>query len=191
MTRPIRKAAKIPNKDRWVIGIDPSLTGFALCSLSDRSDEAHFEEYSTKPVGKDATAAQRRERYLSLIDKAVALVRQRNPRLVAVEGYAYGANKSGVWLGELGMLLRDRLLSEDVRLVEISPNTLKKFVTGKGQGSKATIVSHLAARYGMTFKTDNQADAFALARAAYVLEGMDPDALKREVQSLTVVKFDV
>ena len=186
MAKPIRAVQRPPA----AMGIDPSLTGFALCSWVEGSEDVHFEEYKTKPIPGVATSKERRNRYIALINMALDTARVRMPRLIAVEGYAFAAGKNGVFAGELGMLLRDRLITSGFKVVEIPPNTLKKFATGKGIGTKAAMTSALANRHQIEFKTDNQADAFALLLAAKILAGL-AEPLKREEQALAKVRTDV
>jgi crossover junction endodeoxyribonuclease RuvC len=169
------------------MAIDPSLSGFAVATWRWGDEEVTLEEHSSKPIGKAATAAQRRERYLALIAKAEVHARKNTVKMVVVEGYAYAASNSGVQAGELGMLLRDRLIPLVDELVEVPPNVLKKFATGKGNSSKAAMVSTLASKHGIQFDTDNQADAFALLQVAKILAGVR-EPLKKEAEALKTLK---
>ena len=49
----------------------------------------------------------------------------------------------------------------------ISPTTLKKFVTGKGNSGKDIMLLEVYKRWNVSFSNNNLADAYGLARMAY------------------------
>lgn len=180
-----------------VIGVDPSLSGFAFAVGMHRPWSSWVLDYEgrsqSKPCG--ASAAARVSRYRTLIEPRVEAARQRKPRVICVEGYAFGAVGRGIVdRAELGGILRDRLAPHCEFLLEVAPATLKKFCTGNGGGgrlavglaeqerarqlaqrrrdSKAAVMGALSARYGRTFDTDDAADAFGLMLIGLALCGV-------------------
>jgi crossover junction endodeoxyribonuclease RuvC len=89
-----------------------------------------------------------------------------------IEGYSFGSKgASVVSLGEFGGILRMYASGIADCTVEVPPTVLKKFITGKGNAKKLDVVSSLSAKYAMTFKSDNQADAFGLAQLGRAVLG--------------------
>jgi Holliday junction resolvasome RuvABC endonuclease subunit len=178
-----------------VLALDASFTGFAAqLSGEGEEDEVHF--WSTEPPKRnkkgrlpaylryDAPPAQGRVfrcRYLA--HKVLDLVRKNAPELIIIEGYAFNAKgSSGVSLGELGGILRDRLIDYPEYFIEATPTELKKFSTGKGNASKVQVASALSSRYGRIFKTDNHADVFGLARLGMCILGLESAKTKPQRQ---------
>jgi crossover junction endodeoxyribonuclease RuvC len=151
------------------MGIDPSLTGFAVC-IENEGKWYEAEWGSTPVVGLKG----RFGRYCDLVYKTVRLVNKYDPQLILLEGYSYASKgRSIVTLAEFGGVLRHELLGTFRRIIEIPPTLLKKFTTGKGNASKSLMVSCLSSRYSREFDTDNKADAFALAKLGLVVLGYE------------------
>lgn len=178
MSRPVR-SVKRPD---CYVGIDPSLSGFAV-SICIGDGEPQVFERSSKPA-TEASIRSRIARYRGLIDWAVDLIGSR-VKVIAVEGYAFNAHSNAVTAGEMGSLLRQSLLDCTALLVEVPPTSLKKFVTGKGQGDKVAVATTLTRKTGRSFNSDNESDAFALMLIAQTLGGArdataaERDALKK------------
>lgn len=169
-----------------VMAIDASLTGYALQLSGTAEDEVHF--WSTKPPTRDKKTGKlpvylqedvsplegRLLRCRYLVDKTVEIARKHAPDLIIIEGYAFNAKgNSGVSLGELGGILRDHLFGYSDYFIEATPTELKKFSAGKGNANKVLVASALSSRYGKTFKTDNHADVFGLARLGMCIMGFE------------------
>ena len=154
---------------RTVIGIDPSLGGFAVAT-GNEDGMVGLEEWRTKPSGKDVSA--RMARIEKLVRATVALVEGAAPELVVIEGYSFASSHGTIAVVELGAVLRARLHEMGLRLVEVPPSTLKKWATGKGNAPKAAMVSAVSRRFDRAFSTDNQADAYALFELGRQLAGL-------------------
>lgn len=91
--------------------------------------------------------------------------------VVVIEGYAYAAQGRGVSaLFELGGIVRFWLWQQHTTTVEISPATLKKYATGRGNASKDQVLAAAIRRFYFAGEDNNQADAYllwAMAREAY------------------------
>ena len=58
------------------------------------------------------------------------------------------------------------LCKKNINYKVITPGTLKKFVTGKGQCKKDLILLKVYKKWGEEFDDNNLADAYSLARMA-------------------------
>lgn len=145
------------------IGIDPSLTGLAVCVLN--GDQPHEATFGSK-ASEFKTLGARISRFRGQVNSLADWLRKHapGPGVICLEGYSFGSqNTKAHQTGEFGMYLRCKLLMDGYTVVEVSPAVVKRFATGKGNGKKAPVLSALAKRYGREFDTDDQADAFALA----------------------------
>jgi len=158
-----------------VLGIDPSLTGFAIC-YSVPGKQLVEGRWSSKPA---TTVRGRMERYERLIRGVLDVVRAQQPGLILIEGYAFAAagraQQGHHDRAELGGVLRWKLCElAQCPIIEPAPASLKKFVTGSGVGSKDIMVSTLARDHQRTFSSDDQADAFALCQLGLALTDQLP-----------------
>lgn len=164
-----------------VIGIDPSLGGFAIAVGWPGGFVTHTEEHKTRPR---PGLRGRMDRIGELVECAMSACAVHRPDLVLVEGYSMGSKGSAITgLAELGGVLRWHLLKLGIPVVEVAPSRLKKWACGKGNSGKPAVVSALAKRYGREFRSDNEADAFALAMLGLAATGRADVATKwqREV----------
>ncbi len=109
------------------------------------------------------------------LERAIRL-RPPFPDLVVLEGYSLGGPGilSKIRLGEVGGIVRTRLFEMDVRFVDVTPSSLKRFATGNGNAKKEQMVSRAIELGARGNVNDDEADAFHLrrmARAANELEG--------------------
>jgi len=84
---------------------------------------------------------------------------------VCLEGPSYNSQGQRILqMGALNFFIRYwfRVLKIDYRVVE--PNTLKKFVTGKGNCKKDLILLKVFKKWGVEFDVNDLADAYGLAR---------------------------
>lgn len=83
--------------------------------------------------------------------------------LAVVEGYSFGSRNSHAHaLGELGGVVRVALHVASVRFVEVSPSSLKKYATGKGNANKGEMLAAAIRRLDYQGASDNEADALWL-----------------------------
>lgn len=164
-----------------VLGIDPSLTGFAICHHVP-GRELYEGRWTTKPAG---TVPERMERYEQLIRGTLQSALAHKPALVLIEGYALAppgkqrghhdrAELGGVLRCKLWELLKSEIERGECHIVEVAPSSLKKFTTGDGKAPKPFMVSELARKHSRRFTTDDQADAFALCQLGLALTGQVP-----------------
>jgi Holliday junction resolvasome RuvABC endonuclease subunit len=173
---PLEPAAtwRAPLLGECVLGIDPSLTGFAICYSV--PGKALIEgRWASKPCDG---VRPRLARYEQLIRGTLEIVLAQQPSLILIEAYAYGA-RGGMQFDrtELGGVLRLELIRRtevEVPIIEPTPSTLKKFTTGSGLATKDAMVSTLAKKHQRVFRTDDAADAFALCQLGLALTGQVP-----------------
>lgn len=170
-----------PSRPKAVLGIDASLTGFALClsvaPVLGRGETvgaaADLElQYDSAP---GVTVRERIDRFRQLTWPVVELTRDYDLELVLIEGYATGFGRSKgytqAWLSELGGILRHEVVDRTRAVMECAPATLKRWATGKGAGKKIAIATALAVENRRTFTDDNQADAYGLMQIAAATMG--------------------
>lgn len=148
------------------MGVDPSLTGTAAVLMAaDLSYEVF--RFGSKPA---ADLLGRFQRYKGMVKQVHDLVSRFEVQHVFLEGYSYSSKGKAILdIAEYGSELRRMLLhhhaSGHITLpVEIPPTSLKKFATGGGRADKMQMCVAIATRWGVQFKSDDEFDAYALAR---------------------------
>jgi Holliday junction resolvasome RuvABC endonuclease subunit len=158
------------------IGIDQSLTGFALTALNvSAPDQYQTWVYKSDKKGVARLADIR----WWLMDKFDHIAKIGDIEEIAMEGTVL-ASQSALVLGELAATVKlacwDYFDSNVNRYVpypdhmrvplQIPPMTLKKYAAGKGNAKKQEMLMQIYKRWGVEFNDDNAADSYALARLA-------------------------
>ena len=151
------------------IGIDQSLTGFALSAVNTLDPTQHITwVYKSPYFGIERLVDIRQW----LTDHFEYLEEQGNViNDIAMEGTVL-ASHAALVLGELSAVVRlaiyDFFEEDDERRfpLKVPPMTLKKYASGKGNSKKQEMLMQIYKRWGMEFSDDNAADAYALARLA-------------------------
>ena len=158
------------------LGIDQSLTGFALTALM-VDDPSVFQTWVYKS-DKRGVARLSDIRWW-LMDKFDQIAKNGDITEVAMEA-AILASPTSLMLGELagmvklacwdyfdGNLNRYEPYPPNMRVpLQIPPMTLKKYAAGKGNAKKQEMLMQIFKRWGIEFNDDNAADSYALARLA-------------------------
>ena len=145
-----------------VVGLDLSLTktGF-VCDPAPHSPEEEEGlatlETVLRPKHGPADPVARLIEIRDLIHKAART--DYRDTLVVVEGYSMASAQKGHQLGELGGLIRVSLFEAKISYIIASPASVKQFATGKGNASKASVVSSVTHRSGRIFDSDDIVDA--------------------------------
>jgi Holliday junction resolvasome RuvABC endonuclease subunit len=152
------------------IGIDQSLTGFALTALLVNEPKKHLTwVYKSPYFGIERLADIRQwlqDTFSYLEDEQEFTIKD-----VAMEGTVLASNAALV-LGELSATVRltifDFFDEGDARKypLKVPPMTLKKYAAGKGNAKKQEMLLQIYKRWGVEFNDDNAADSYALARLA-------------------------
>lgn len=168
---------------KFVLGIDPSLCGTGISWGP--PENAHTYRHASAPAPlapgrKQRTARQRVDRYRELArqctERASAVAAEFpavHPVWAFVEGYSYGSKGQAMLdIAEFGGILRDYLLyNRGWEVIEIPPSTLKKFCTGSGNGDKLAMALACQRLWGVSFKSPDEFDAYALCRLGNAVAG--------------------
>ena len=149
------------------IGIDPSLTGTGIVVLDESGNVLDKDLISTKASLKIEDRLKTiwsRLKYIiwDFAGKPVPYCH------IAIEGLSFGSRGTSMLeLAGLHYLIRYMIDREfcGVRHV-VPPQTLKKFVCGKGNVKKEQMLLQTYKRWGMEFQDNNICDAYCLARYA-------------------------
>lgn len=158
-------ATERPISGNVVLGIDPSLTGFAVTVLP---ISPTIPDYSTWVYKSPKRGVER------LSDITLWLsdtLRPFDVLSVAMESGVVQSH-SALVLGELAGILKlycyDYFQEDNARFpLQVPPMSLKKFIAGKGNGvAKNQILLKVYQSWGVEFTDDNAADSFGLAHIA-------------------------
>ena len=156
----------LKNKANVTIGIDQSLTGFAVTVLDIAEPQKFITWVYKSPyfgIERLADIRQWLSDNLYYADEHWDVVD------LALEGTVL-ASHAALVLGELSAVVRltifDHYDEEDPRRfpLKVPPMTLKKYATGKGNAKKQEMLMQIYKRWGAEFNDDNAADSYALAR---------------------------
>ncbi len=184
-----------PHEEKWtppllgecVLGIDPSLTGFAVC-YSVPGKTLIEGRWSSKPADG---VRPRLARYEQLIRGVLEIVLAQRPGLILIESYSYNS-QGGMSFDrtEMGGILRLELARRTgCPIIEPAPATLKKFTTGNGKASKELMISELAKTHKRRFANSDEADAYALCQLGLALTGqLPPPSTKPERRYLAQLR---
>lgn len=147
------------------IGIDQSLTGFALSAINKKDPKEHITwVYKSPYFGVERLADIR----IFIQDHFDYLAENKNHiHDIAMEGTVL-ASQAALVLGELSATVRMTIFDyfDDHRRfpLKVPPMTLKKYAAGKGNAKKQEMLLQIYKRWGLEFLDDNAADAYALGR---------------------------
>lgn len=159
------------------IGIDQSLTGFALSAVSVNDPSKHTTwvyKSSRNGVARLADIQWWMESTFDTLDTSGNRVVE-----IAMEGTVVQSHAASI-LGELAGMVKlscwtyfDGNMNsvipypDHLRVpLQIPPMTVKKYAAGKGNAKKQEMLMQIYKRWGIEFNDDNAADAYALGRMA-------------------------
>ena len=170
----------IPRDALVSIGIDQSLTGFALTILSNNDPTQYVTWVYRSPYFGIERLADIRQ---WLTDNLGYAEEHWVINDIAMEGTVL-ASHAALVLGELSATVRlaifDFFEEEDDRRfpLKVPPMTLKKYAAGKGNAKKQEMLLQIFKRWGSEFNDDNAADSYALAR---LVSKTSQDAVEKAV----------
>ncbi len=165
------------------LGIDLSLTGTGLSVVE--GDRLLFSE-CYKPKNKSGPT-----RLIEIRHKVSETIDKYQPELICIEGYSFGSRGRAVFqTGELGGLIRVLLHKTGIKWLEITPSQVKKFAAGVGNCGKDIIMQQVYKRWGMEFKTSDEADAFILAKIGTILLGHKEKLIKAQEEVIDALEGD-
>lgn len=174
----------LPKGSPVTIGIDQSLTGFAVSAVSTIEPDKHI----TWVFKSDYRGVQRLKDIQHWLIGTFTNLQNNGHKIVdlAMEGTVL-ASQSALVLGELAAVVKltcwEHFLLETPQMtpLQIPPMTLKKYAAGKGNAKKQEMLLQIYKRFGLEFNDDNAADAYALARLAggHVLNDVDKQIVEQ------------
>ncbi|WP_426332663.1 hypothetical protein ACN9MH_15230 [Paenibacillus silvae] len=137
------------------VGIDPSTkTGIVIIDPAGTVIESiEIEGQGDSDPGRINDVVVRTLRLIKASDR------------VAIENFSF--QSTGSFVGQqyaIGWAIRIGLYHRKQKYIEVAPNSLKKFATGVGKGSKDTLILPIFKRWGFEHESDNVRDAFVLAQ---------------------------
>lgn len=143
-----------------ILGLDLSLSATGWCFTADGSN---YQMGTLK--APDKMREVDRLRYLRELLLATILKHDLRGRgVVFLEEYAFAAQGRAFGLGEWGGVARCLLADNALHVFSVSPGTLKKFVTGKGNAKKNEMLLGVFKKWGASFHSDDEADAYSLTQ---------------------------
>lgn len=139
-------------------GFDLSLTAAGITFIDSKGDVRYSTTISVKSKG-----AQRLSEICNTIKRLCERLR---PKLVCIEGYANNAKWGREAAGELGGVVRLALHEMNIPFYIVPPNSLKLFVTGKGNAEKDMMILHVYKNWGISVKNNDEGDSTSLAKVA-------------------------
>jgi len=182
-----RFGSGIGNPTSISIGIDQSLTGFAVTFL----DTDAPDQFVTYVYKSPYNGVQRLKDISRWLMEKIESFRDYYILDVAMEGTVL-ASQSALVLGELSATVKLTLwdyfdeYTKQPHLqtpLQIPPMTLKKYAAGKGNAKKQEMLLQIYKRWGVEFNDDNAADSYALARlAGKISEGVIENAVAEQIK---------
>jgi len=140
--------------EKVYVGIDQSYSGFAITLINDTGHRTTVYKPTSAGIARLAELRQ----HLDSTLKGYTVID------VAIEGYAFGSQMANM-LGELGGMVKLALYDKHLYPLIVPPTSLKKYVTGKGNGvSKSQMLLQVYKTWDVEFSDDNAADSYSLAR---------------------------
>lgn len=164
-----RKPTPTPAGNEVVMGIDQSYSGFGVCILRpDGTHTSHRASFDPATFGKGVD----RLNDIGVWLRALVYNTTQQVAHICMEGYAPGAKFGREMSGELGAIvktslrLHPRLWDPASYPTIVSPGQLKQFGTGKATAKKEDVKLGVYKKWGVEFATNDDADAYVLARIA-------------------------
>lgn len=149
--RPIQLG--LPRLPESIIGLDLSLTNTGVAIYQD----GKIETFSvTSPLKGAHRLQDLRDRLRRVLKWNV---RWTGKVVAGVEGYSFGSKSRHHALGEWGGVAKLELLERKIVSYIGPPQTVKKFITERGDTPKKQVPLHLRQRYGIAVEQEDEADA--------------------------------
>jgi len=173
---------KYKKYDRYYMGLDLSLRNSGLCLTNNLGYANVLDNIKTEST--PTMAGFRFTRYndiamkiKNIIDEyAEEKIDNKNKNLIkvaAIENYSLGSKGNTLMqLIESGSIVRWMLLKKGIKVIEVAPIQLKKFILGssfkeaKGENSKIIMCREVYKKYNREVNDHNQIDALILSQIA-------------------------
>jgi len=150
----------------YFCGIDASLSGTGLIVI-DRSNKI-IKEDLISTIHKKDDYQDIEKRILFILKMLESLLEYKDHlKMVLIEGISFGSKGDGAaQLAALNYAIRIWLYTNGFTYSDVSPSSLKKFVSGKGNCKKNLMLKEVYKKWNVDFNDDNICDAYSLARFA-------------------------
>jgi crossover junction endodeoxyribonuclease RuvC len=152
-----------------IVALDLSLTATGIATTHDSHGMPRLACRTVTPR-RYPTPTAIDHRRLNETFAAVSTAVKCRPQLVVIEWLPAftGHGDATLRLAELHGALKHWMWSRDLRYVDVLPQHLKQYATGKGNASKQQVREAVTARYGrlLHIGTEDEADAVALLASA-------------------------
>lgn len=178
-----------------IIGIDPSLSSTVVCVMKKLPSNSSLFFVSSPPLQAPGVT-QRVLRLHGQAARVQRIVAESSPALIVLEGYGGILRQQGATeMIEYGAYLRHALCEVCARIFECPPATLKKFATptpakkmgAKSADAKIGVATEIAKRFGKSFATSDEYDAFACAWLGWCIQSDERAANKRQLEAVQTV----
>lgn len=164
------------DKPTRFIGLDLSLRCSGICIISD----VRTGRYETDVVKTNRrTGPERLAEIKNAIARRIGLEDESGSTVgncaklfshffVAIEGYSFASINQLPYMGELGGAVKVMLYEYRIPFITVTPSTLKKYATGKGNYPKADLPMFCREKWGTNLNVSrgDELDAYILARCA-------------------------
>lgn len=173
-----------------IVGIDPSLTRTSVAiGGTCEKPKLHSIEVRNFP----GSIQNRFLRYQSIVNRVETCIAGLHDPMIFLEGYGFMSQKA-VDMAEFGSVLRVMLLNavrDGGRLIEVPPKSLKSFTAENGNADKERMARAARSRWGVTFKSDDECDAYCMWRFGRAYFGIDVELSAAQVLAVENVKNPV
>lgn len=96
------------------------------------------------------------------------------PQYIILESFFTGNMRGTTVIPELRGVIKLAAYQRNIEVIEIAPQTVKKYVTGKGNADKDMVRRNINERYNMSTSSEDEADSIAsgLAGLDYIRRNM-------------------
>jgi Holliday junction resolvasome RuvABC endonuclease subunit len=162
----------------YFVGVDPSMNGTGVSIIDDTG--AIVSSHRLAPPSKyrsKRTAVKRldwiRDSFREVLEFHVPI------QMAAIESGSFRSRGQVFSLGEVFGICRLTLADHDIPQFQLAPTQVKKFLTNRGHADKNEVLARAEEASSITGLTDDEADAYCLARAArlvYFFNKKEPTA---------------
>lgn len=153
-------------KSSRILGIDPGLAGTGWGVLEDRQGSIKYIDHGSIKTKADQMRAER----LCFIMRSIRLLIEKyEPSQAAIEILFFGKNvSSAIPVAEARGVISAALAEKEIPVFELTPNAIKKGVTGQATADKKQVQEMVRVILGLDEvpKPDHAADALAAAICA-------------------------
>lgn len=94
-------------------------------------------------------------KYDMISDWSLDILKKHNVNFVGIEGYSMGSRSGMLFnIAENGGILKHKILKGGFEYEDVSPNTIKKFATGKGNSKKEKMQESFIEETGINLSTE-------------------------------------